>query len=164
MSRLQAARAPRASRRAHIAVAAPASVLLALGVAYYLTYEPAPEIGIAWRLGITTDERRAHERRFRLVNREVVQGRMRYDLLDPRKENIEALVAEPDVEDTDGIDRDTVDLPLEYRYGESWMWVADRVPVLRTPGVVTSIIVTCVVVLAVGLGVVAREGRRRGGT
>jgi hypothetical protein len=101
------------------------------------------------------------ERRFLLVNRAPERERFEYDLLDTSRGNIEALVREPDVADTDRIDQQTFVLPFDIPYGTSWMWVAHRTPVLRTPGVVPGIIVTCVVVLIAAMTVEVRWFRRK---
>jgi hypothetical protein len=135
------------------------SVLVVLGAAYYLTCEPSADIGIAWRPGISIDRQRDHERRFALVNGRMVQGRMRYDLLDLRKQNIEAIVSEADVLDTDGIDRTTIDLPPDYRYGRRWTWIVYRLP-LRYPAVVAALAGgASLIVLAVGLVRLTRRGQ-----
>lgn len=136
---------------ARIGLAVAACVLLALGAAYNLTYEPAPRIGILWRTGITPERRAALERRFLLVNPLPERDRLAYDLLDTSRLNIEALVHERDVADTDRVSRERFEVPFEAPYGASWMWVAHRTPVLRTPGVVPAIVLTCILVLAAGV-------------
>jgi hypothetical protein len=125
-----------------------AAALLALGLTYYLTYEPAPEIGIAWRLGIETSERRALERRYGLANRRLVQGRMQYDVLDPTLENLGELLNDANVIDTDGIDRRTSALPVDYRYGEGWIWAGHRLPPLRQPWAVPALVTVLILSLA----------------
>ena len=143
---------------ARIAAAVAVCVLLALGAAYYLTYEPAPRIAILWRAGIELERRAELERRFLLVNRAPERERFEYDLLDTSRGNIQALVHERDVADTDRVSQEHFVVPFDIPYGTSWMWVAYRTPILRTPGVVPGVLVTCVVVLVVALGV---EGRFR---
>ena len=137
------------------------AVLLGLATAYYFTYEPAPEIAIRWRSGLSAERRTELERRFRLVNRKPSGNRFSYDLLDTRPENVEAIVGERDIEDTDRVDREGATIPPDVPYGESWMWVAHRLPVLRTPGVIGGIVTTCSVLLAVSAGALmkARRGR-----
>jgi hypothetical protein len=139
---------PRAAAWAMVAI--PAVILTILGAAYSLTREPAAEVGISWRPGIRTAARLAHERRLGLENGRVVEGRMRYDLLDLRKENIEAIVAEPDIADTDGIDRNAAVLPVTYRYGEGWTWIGRRLPILRRSGVVPMLAAASLVALVIG--------------
>jgi hypothetical protein len=133
-----------------VSIIASAGILSILAAAYYLTYEPAPEIGIEWRSGVTAARRDELERRFRLVNPHPQDHKVRYDLLDVRISNIEALVREPDVADTDDINRPDFTLPLTYRYGNSWMWVANRIPFLREPGVVEALVASCIVICAGG--------------
>jgi hypothetical protein len=138
-----------------------ALVLLALGAAYALTYEPAATIGIRWRQGLAPARQAELERRFLLVNRIPAGDRFAYDLLDTSQSNLRALVQERDVFDTDGISRQDATLPPDYRYGESWMWVAHRTPLLRVPGVVEGIVVACVALLIASAGVIVGSRRRR---
>lgn len=139
------------------------AVLLGLATAYYFTYEPAPEIRIRWRHGLPTERVAELERRFRLVNRKPSEDRFSYDLLDTRPENVKALVNERDIEDTDRVDREGSTIPPDAPYGESWMWAAHRLPVLRTPGVTEGIVAACSVVLAASVAVLMRTRPSRGG-
>jgi hypothetical protein len=132
-------------------------MLVALAVTYSFTYEPAPRIAIRWA-DIQPARRQQLERRFLLVNPAPDRDRIEYDLLDTSRTNIEALVREPDVADTDRVSRDGFTVPLDVPYGASWMWAANRIPVLRTPGVIPAIVTLCVAAVAVAL---ARELRRR---
>jgi hypothetical protein len=151
--------APWFARAAAIAAAA---VLVALGLAYYLTYEPAPEIRVQWRVGIEPQRRAELERRFLLVNPAPFEDRLSYDLLDTSRENVEALVKERDVADTDRVDRVNYAIPFDTPYGESWMWAAHRTPLLRVPGVVEALVITSVGVLVAANVTGGRPGRARG--
>ena len=131
--------------RATAAIAA--CTLLALTSTYYLTYEPAPRVGVLWREGIRPERRVALERRFLLVNPAVDDDRLEYDLLDTSRGNLEALVNEPDAADTDRISREHFEVPFNIPYGESWMWVAYRIPVLRIPAVLRGIVAACALLL-----------------
>jgi hypothetical protein len=133
---------------------------MTLAVAYYLTYEPAPEIRILWRADIEPERRAELEQRFLLVNALPFEDRLTYDLLDTRLENVEALVNERDIQDTDRVDRVGFTIPPDIPYGASWMWVAHRLPVLRIPGLVRNIVSACAIVLAASLGVFL-IGRRK---
>ena len=146
---------------ARTAAAISGAALLGLASAYYFTYEPAPEIGILWRSDLSAERRAELERRFRLVNRKPSEDRFSYDLLDTRPENVEALVGERDIEDTDRVDREGVTIPPDIPYGESWMWVAHRVPLLRTPGAVEGIVAVCSVVFAASAASLMRARRSR---
>ena len=143
----------RIQRAARYAVGVSAFLLLVIGVAYYLTYEPSADVGIAWRQGTSIEQRRAHERRFGLVNGREVQGRMRYDLLDLRKTNVQAILGERDVQDTDGISRSAAGLPVDYRYGETWTWVGLLVPWLREPIMLAAVIAANVFCCAAGISI-----------
>jgi hypothetical protein len=108
-------------------------VAVLLTAAYYLTYEPAPLVRVRWREGMTDDRRVQLEREFLLVRPVPHEGRtLSYDLLDTRASNVAALVAHPDVEDTDHLNRAEARVPFDAPYGESWMWIGHRTPVLRT--------------------------------
>ena len=125
--------------------------LAALGLAYWFTYEPAPSIRVRWRDDVTSERQAALERKYLLVNGRAPAGRsIAYDLLDTRRANIKALVLDPDVLDMTDIDRDRFEVPYETPYGESWMWVADRIPLLRYAPVRWTLIVTLVVMVAAG--------------
>lgn len=155
------AREPAESRQvwwARLAAIVAALVLVVLGVAYYLTYEPSVRIGVRWRDGVTTERRAELERRFRLVNGVSTKTQIRYDLLDTRPENIDALMGDPNLEDTESL---AYPLPLDMEYGESWMWIVHRTPGLRAPGVVEALVMTCFVALAAGTASVAQAGRIR---
>ena len=136
------------------------AVLITLTAAYYLTYEPAPEIRILWRAGLDPERREDLERRFLLVNATPFEDRLTYDLLDTSRDNVEALVRERDIQDTDRVDRVGFTIPPDIPYGSSWMWAAHRLPVLRIPGVIGSIVVACAIGLTASLGVFL-IGRRK---
>jgi hypothetical protein len=136
-------------------------VLCALGAAYYLTCEPAPRVGILWRDGLPPERRAELERRLLLAAPAAAGDRVRYDLLDTRPSNIEALVLERDISDTDGISRTEFMVPPDYEYGSSWMWVAHRLPILRVPGVVTTVVAICALVLVSSVAVMARTRWRQ---
>jgi hypothetical protein len=71
-----------------------------------------PRIGIRWTVATTEEVRRVAERRYRLAQpeREADARTWRYDLLDTSGANRIALVADPAVEDTAGILRQTGEL------------------------------------------------------
>src|SRR5918996_135551 len=140
---------------------AAACVLVVLGIAYYFTYEPAPRIAVRWPPGLDPARRQELERRFLLVKPVPDRDRVEYDLLDTSRGNIEALVREPDVADTDRVGRENFGLPLDVPYGTSWMWVAHRTPLLRIPGVVTAIVAICGLAVAAALAAELRSRVRR---
>ena len=147
---------------ARVAVAVSGATLLALGLAYSLTYEPAPEIRILWRADLDPARRTELERTFLLVNSNPFADRLSYDLLDTIPGNVEALVNERDILDTDRVDRVGFTIPSDIPYGSSWMWIANRTPVLRIPGLVRTVVLACATALAASLGVllVARRTSR----
>ena len=126
--------------------------LAALGLVYWLTYEPAPSIRVRWRANVTSEQQAALERKYLLVNGRAPTGRsIAYDLLDTRHDNIKALVLDPDVADTNDIDRHQFEVPFDFAYGEGWMWVADRTPVLRNARFRWTLIVILVAMAVLGL-------------
>ena len=127
-------------------------MLLALGAAYYLTYEPAPEVAVRWREGTTWQRRAELERRFGLVRaRDIDDWKVWYDLVDIRPANIRSLAEEPDVAATQGLDLETYSIPPDGPYGKGWMWIGPRLPVLRHRGVVAGVILVCALTLALTL-------------
>ena len=121
-------------RAARIATALAIGVLASVSATYYLTYEPAPSIRVRWRQDVTPAARAGLERTFLLVDRVAHEGStrtFRYDLLDTSRSNLEALVTHPAVEDTDDIDRVNYVMRADCPYGERWMWVGHRIPILR---------------------------------
>ena len=139
-----------------------ATVLAALGIAHSLTYEPAPAVDIRWRAGVTPERRAAIERRFQLVRPHDQEGRtISYDLLDTSARNIRALLAQEDVEDSGRFDPRTHTVRPDAPYGTSWIWIGNRLPLLRIPSVTPALVVLCAGVLA--YGVIQRvRGRSRG--
>jgi hypothetical protein len=107
--------------------------LCVLGIAYWLTYEPAPRIRVLWRPGVTQEQQAALERRYLLVNGRdrLPEGSVAYDLLDISTRNVKAIVDDPAIVDTNDIERHTYVIPFETQYGDGWMWMAHRIPRLR---------------------------------
>ena len=111
--------------------------LAALAFAYWFTYEPAPSVRVRWRDHVTFDEQVSLERKYLLVNREGPHPDARrsfgYALLDTRRSNIEALVKDSAVFDTNDIEDEEGQfyVRLGTAYSDRWMWVAHRVPLLR---------------------------------
>jgi hypothetical protein len=140
-----------------------ATILGAMGAAYYLTVEPAPVVRVRWAEGLSDARRAELEREFLLVRPRPEDRRtVDYDLLDTSWDTLVAIVRHPDVDDTRGIQQQPYAIPFDAPYGDSWMWVAHRLPGLRRPAVVPAVIAVSAVVLVAGL---ARALRRiRGGT
>ncbi len=127
-----ASMAPNARRTPLVALVAAALCALVAGT-YYMTYEPAPLVRVRWREGVAAERRAELERRFLLVRPVPHEGRtMSYDLLDTSRSNVEALLRTSEVEDTDHINRSESTVPFDAPYGESWMWIGHRIPVLRS--------------------------------
>jgi hypothetical protein len=106
--------------------------LAALAFAYWFSYEPAPGIRVMWQPGVTLEQQTALERKYMLSNRRAPHLRsLAYDLLDTRRSNIEALVKDPAVVDTNDIEDQWARVRLGTAYGDRWMWVAHRTPLLR---------------------------------
>ena len=123
------------------------------GLAYWLTYEPAPRIRVLWRESVTAERRAALERKYRLLHPRdrLVEGSVAYDLLDTSRSNVKALVEDPAVADTNDIEQHTYIVRFEADYGSEWMWIADRTPGLRDERVRTFVVVAFLVMAMTGL-------------
>jgi hypothetical protein len=122
-------------RLASVALILGATGLAALGGIYWFTYEPAPAVRVRWRDDLSVDRQAELERHYLLSNRRAPHPEaprsFAYDLLDTRPANIEALVRDPDVGDTNDIDREHFVIRVDRQSGERWMWAAHRTPGLR---------------------------------
>jgi hypothetical protein len=148
-----------ASRTAALVAAA---LLALLGGAYYFTYEPAPQVMISWRESTTFDRKAELERWFGLVRARDREGlRVTYDLVDTRRENIDELLEQPEVEAVGYIDEVTNTVPADVPYGRGWMWIGDRLPVARVYALVPVIVAACCLVIAYAFAkeIVARRRR-----
>ncbi len=125
----------RPRRRAAWCAAIGITGLAALAFAYWFSYEPAPGIRVTWAPGVTLEQQTAVERKYMLSNRRAPHPEqprsLAYDLLDTRRSNIEALVKNPAVADTNDIEDQWASVRLGTAYGDRWMWVAHRTPLLR---------------------------------
>lgn len=146
--------------RARLLAAVGLGGLAALALTYWLTYEPAPAVRVQWREDVTPAQQVTLERRYQLSNGRAPQDRsVAYDLLDTRRSNIEALVRDPAVADTNDIDRDAYDIPFDNSYGEIWMWAAHRTPVLRDARVRWTLIA-----VLLGMAIAGWRGTREKGS
>ena len=123
-------------RRAVVLLLIGLAGLVSLRMVYILTREPAPGIRVRWRDGTSSPRRTWLEWKYRLEQRSAPQGlSYAYVLMDTRTANIRALVTDPEVSDTDDIDRARFAIPWETaNESRQFMWIADRLPVLRQPG------------------------------
>ena len=151
----------RTTRLAMSAGIASTGLLGVITAAYLFTREPAPEVRVEWRQSVTPERRAELERRFLLVRPRPYEDALAYDLLDTSRANIEALVRERDVADTDGIRQRDFTLPADYTYGIGWTWLVYRLPWLRAPGVVPAIVGLCIAMLAGCAGIMMRAAGRR---
>jgi len=126
--------------------------LVSLRVAYDLTREPAPAIRVRWRDGTTGLRRGWLEWKYRLVEPAAPEGlSYSYVLLDTSTGNIRALVKDPEVADTGDIDREKFDIPwATAQDSRRWMWVADRISVLRQPLARRTLVVAFLLMVAAG--------------
>lgn len=128
--------------------------LALLAAAYWATLEPAPRIRVLWREGIAAGQQSALEARYLLRNGRdrLPEGSVAYDLLDTSRANIERLVEDPAVADTNDIDRNAYVVEPETDRGDEWTWVAYRVPVLRAAWPRLALILIFAIAAAAGLG------------
>lgn len=140
-------------------------ILVGVSVAWYATWEAAPAVSVGWAEGLPAGHRRALERRFRLaLPRQQDDGfdnPVEYDLLDTRPANIRALIDQPEVADTGRIDRTGSRILANAPFGRGGTWIGDRIPVLRTYGVVPALIVVCSLLLLSPAARAVWRGRRR---
>ena len=105
--------------------------LITFAGVYWFTYEPAPGIRVTWAKDVTAEQQAALERKYLLVNRRSPHPdeprSLAYDLLDTSHANIEALLADPAIVDTNDIDDQWARVRLGTAYGDEWMWVADQI-------------------------------------
>ena len=126
--------------------------LALLAFAYWFTYEPAPSVRVSWKPGTTLEQQTALERKYMLSNRRApMTGSLAYDLLDTTHANIEALLKDPAVIDTNDIDDEWARVRLGTAYGDEWMWVADRTPLLRDVRARWMLLATLAVTAVLGL-------------
>ena len=155
----------RARRLAAWCAAVGITGLAALAFAYWFSYEPAPGIRVEWEPGVTLEAQTALERKHLLSNRRAPhpeQARsLAYDLLDTRRSNIEALVQDPAVVDTNDIEDEWARVRIGTAYGDRWTWIAHRTPLLRYAEIRWALIVTLAATAAFGLrGLLRRRDAR----
>ena len=123
------------------------------------TAGPAAVLAVRWQPGTTGDVRRAFEREHLLVNAERRgPDNWGYDLLDRSSSNIEAIVGDSRVADTQGVDRTTFVVNDESS-DTAWTSALARVPGLRNPVVRgNAVLVLLIVALPGGLVLLTRFG------
>jgi hypothetical protein len=145
--------ARRRGRLRRLIGAAAAAGLVLLGLAYWLTYEPAPRVRVRWRPDLMLEQQAALERKYLLRNRRdpLPGGSLAYDLLDTSASNIGALVEEPSILDTNDIERHTLTVRFDVDYGDEWMWIAYRLPGLRNSQARTLLLIVLALMALGGL-------------
>ena len=135
--------------------------LVTIALAYALTVKPAPTIGIRWRDDVSRARQVELERTYLLVDRgsprsDAPQSGI-YRLLDTSRRNVEAIVKNPWVADTDSIDRDKygVEAESEAAPGQRRTWVAFRIPGLRNAIVLWTLIAVLAGMAIAGLSIVS---------
>ncbi len=106
-----------------VAVAGQCS-LVVLGVAWAVLEKPAPVFTVDWRDGLSDDARRAAELQLHLENGQVSDEARQYELWSPRPADIAAVIAHPDIEDTQHIDRNAATISADAGRGERRVWWA----------------------------------------
>ena len=111
--------------------------LASMRIAYDLTREPAPAVRVEWRSDISSTRRWYLETKYRLDNPEAPHGSSyAYVLFDTSRGNLRALVNDRYIVGTGDIDRVNFAVPWEsLQETDRFMWVADRIPLLRYSGV-----------------------------
>lgn len=142
----------RLERRAGIV----ALVLLAFLVGIYgLTSETAPIVRVRWGESVIPERQAVVERAHSLVDggspMPDAPRSIAYVLLDTSRRNIEALVMNPDVADTHDIDREAFTIASTAGRSRRRIWLADRVPGLRSLQVQAAVVLILALVAAAGL-------------
>lgn len=107
-------------------------VVLLAAAALIEVREVLPRATVRWDADVSAADRAALEKRYDLRNGEGIEGAAtgwRYELGDRTTENIRALIAEPAVDDTGGIERDTLRVPgrsFDVRMRAAWYPYSDR--------------------------------------
>ena len=121
-----------------------------------LTGAPAPNIEVHWDASVSESARERLERRFQLVNRSStpdVTGS--YDLVDTSASNIAALLAQPGVAATTFLDAQTFSVSPDAPQGIVRTWIGDRIPVIKRRGVMQTVGVVLMALIAAGLTILA---------
>ena len=136
--------------------------LVCLGLTYWLTHEPAPRVRVLWVDEVAPAQRASLERKYLLLNPrdQMSSGSLAYDLLDTSASNIQALVEDAAIADTNDIDRNTYVVPFDVEYGAEWMWLAHRTPVFRDLRVRAVVLAALALMVLGGLGIDARDAWR----
>jgi hypothetical protein len=135
--------------------------LTVLALAYL---QPAPSIRVRWRDDVSAPRQTELERKYSLADRAATlpdaPRSVAYRLLDTSRANVEALVKDPQVADTNDIDRAHFE-PLDYRgVGERWVAVVRRTLHLRDGRVQLVLLFVFAWMAAAGARRVAAERRR----
>ncbi len=129
--------------------------LVLVDLTYWFTLDRAPSIKVRWRDDVSAARRAQLEQQYGLVDQHAPitnsPSSVAYDLLDTTRRNIEAMVTNPEVADTNDVDRDDFEVYLHTGYGEHWMWWADRQPLLRSTTVRWSVLAALVMLAVYGL-------------
>ena len=150
----------RLRRLAIVIVSTSACLLAALLFIRGLTSAPAPNIEVRWDASVSESARERLERRFQLMNRGATgDATWSYDLVDTSASNITAMLAEPGVAATTFLNGRTFSVSPDAPQGIARTWVGDRIPVINRPGVMQTVGVILVALIAVGLTVLSSAGR-----
>src|SRR5437773_766296 len=125
--------------------------------------QPAPGIRVRWRNDVTAERQAELEAKYRLANPAApladAPRSIAYRLLDTSPANVEALVKDPQVADTNDIDRKHFE-PIAYRgIGEDWVAVLLRTLHLRDGRVQFGALLVFALVAAAGARRVGAERR-----
>ena len=129
--------------------------LVVLAVAYLLTVEPSPIIGVRWRDDVSARPQAELERAYLLVDGRApnpdLPRSVAYTLLDTGRQNIEALVTNPAIADTQFINRQSDTITSDAEKSGRRIWIAHRLPGLRRAMVRRTVILVLATVAVLGL-------------
>ena len=140
------------TRRARLLLITGLIGLVSMRIAYDLTYEPAPAVRVEWRKDLPAWRRTLLEGWYRLGDPQAPHGNSyAYELFDTRQGNIRSLVTDRYVVGTGDIDRANFAVPwASLQESDRFMWIADRIPLLRFPLVRDGIILALALAATLG--------------
>ena len=139
--------------------------LLFLVLVYGLTIQKAPGIRVRWRDSLSQAGQAELEWKYLLTNGRApapnAPRSLAYDLQDTSRRNVRALVRDPDVADTNDIDRDEFRVRPKTRGGDRWRWAGHNVPLLRRAEGLWLLVAALAMLAAVGVRRLIAERRRQ---
>ena len=147
---------PELRRLAIVFASTSACLIVVLLLVRSLTGTFAPNISVSWIPSVSESAREQLERQFQLEKRGYNEGATwSYDLVDTSSENIAVLLAEPSIVTTTFLDSQTFSVALDAPQGVTRTWLGDRIPILKRRGVMQTVGVVLVILIATSLTILS---------